>query len=551
MIQILKISNFVIINSVEINFSNKLTIITGETGAGKSILMDALGLLLGNRIETNYCFHTNKKCILEAIFLIESDNPILETLRQQDIEISKELIIRREISPNGKSRIFINDSIITLQFLKTISPELIDIHQQFDSLLLLEQNFQRNIIDLLCNHTEVLKKFQKRFKELQILNQKLEELQKQQQKILETSLLKNFLLSEIQEVQLKQNELEDLEKELKIFENAEFIKKQIAVSTQFLEENETPVNSLLKSCIQSIQPILKWEPKLESIHQRLQSLLIESKDIYNELVLFDQNFVVNPQRVEIINERLSKGFKLLQKHHVKSTQDLFDIEKQLQIDINSIENVELAIEDLKKEISILRKSLENEADRLSLNRKKSLDPFTLKVKKLLEQIGMPNATLKVSIQNQTMNQYGIDDIEFLFDSNHKNIFEPIKKIASGGELSRLMLCIKTILSENQNLPSMIFDEIDSGVSGESANKIAQILLALSKNNQIICITHLPQIASKGDCHYRVFKEKIDNKVVSNISLLNPSERIKAIAEMLSGSNPSNSALENAKELLGD
>ena len=547
----LSISNFVIIQHTTIHFVHDLNIITGETGAGKSILMDALGLLLGNRIETNYCFDKNKKCILEADFSLMPNNELSSLLKTMDIDFSEELILRREISPNNKSRMFINDGLITIQLLKKITPFLMDIHQQFDTLQLTEEFFQRKVIDSVAQNNALLTQFQQEYNEYILIKNKLQTLQQNQITLHESNLLKSFLYTEIEELQLKENELEDLENELRLLENGEFIKKQINSVTLLLTESESPIIPQFKLAIQHLQSISKWEKDMPILIQRLQSVLIETADISAELNTISNHIQLSNERIEIIHDRISKGFKLLKKHQVKTTAELLTLQQKIKNELVSNENIAEQIAALEKELKILETTVFNLATKISENRKNAVPPFTKKLHQLLQEIGMSNASIQINIKPTILDKFGMDEIEFLFDSNKKNEYISIKKIASGGELSRLMLCIKTILSVYQNLPTLIFDEIDSGVSGESAKRIAHILIELSKKNQLICITHLPQIASKGNYHLKVFKEINNNIITSNVEVLNKESRIQVIAEMISGINPTANALKNAAEMLAE
>ena len=547
----LSISNFVIIQHTTIHFVHDLNIITGETGAGKSILMDALGLLLGNRIETNYCFDKNKKCILEADFSLMPNNELSSLLKTMDIDFTEELILRREISPNNKSRMFINDGLITIQMLKKITPFLMDIHQQFDTLQLTEEFFQRKVIDSVAQNNALLTQFQQEYNEYILIKNKLQTLQQNQITLHESNLLKSFLYTEIEELQLKENELEDLENELRLLENGEFIKKQINSVTLLLTESESPIIPQFKLAIQHLQSISKWEKDMPILIQRLQSVLIETADISAELNTISNHIQLSNERIEIIHDRISKGFKLLKKHQVKTTAELLTLQQKLKNELVSNENIAEQIAALEKELKILETTVFNLATKISENRKNAVPPFTKKLHQLLQEIGMSNASIQINIKPTILDKFGMDEIEFLFDSNKKNEYISIKKIASGGELSRLMLCIKTILSVYQNLPTLIFDEIDSGVSGESAKRIAHILIELSKKNQLICITHLPQIASKGNYHLKVFKEINNNIITSNVEVLNKESRIQVIAEMISGINPTANALKNAAEMLAE
>ena len=545
----LYIQNYAIIDEVEINFSNKLNIITGETGAGKSILMGALNLILGERADSSVLVNKNKKCFVEGTFVIENKKQVLNFLQEYELDSDNDLLLRREIAVNGKSRAFINDTPATLQQLKQLALLLVDLHQQFDTLELGEADFQREVIDALADNNSILTNYKTQYWQWVQAKKDLQELIQQKNNFQKEADYNQFLFDELNDLNLKENELEDLDNELKILSNSEGIKNALSKVYFELKESEQPLVTNLKQLINQLQTVANYHQDVRNIIERLQSTQIELQDISNEIDSINNTIHYDEQRINLINEKIAAGYKLLKKHNVSTTNNLLQIQNELAKKLEAVLQIDDTIQLKEKELFELQQNLENAAEKINIARKKQVIPFANNVNTLLHKVGMPNAQLKVELTKTTLNEFGNNAIEFLFDANKNNKFESIKKVASGGELSRLMLCIKYLVAEKIDLPTLIFDEIDTGISGEAAKQVGIILQQLAINRQIICITHQPQIAGKANAHYFVYKEIKENAVKTNIKLLDEDERIIAVAKMLSGEKPSAAALASAKEMM--
>jgi DNA repair protein RecN (Recombination protein N) len=543
------IQNYAIIDEIEITFSPQLNIITGETGAGKSILMGALSLILGERADSSSLLNTEKKCFIEGSFSIDDKIEVKDFLKANELDVEDELILRREIAANGKSRAFINDTPATLQQLKKLASLLVDLHQQFDTLELGDSDFQREVIDALANNQSILQSYQTLYHQWLYAKKELNELQQTKSNFNKEADYNQFLYDELKEATLTENELEDLDNELKLLSNSEGIKTVLSKTYFELKESEQPVVQLLKQLINQLNGFAAYHAAVKNIIERLQSSQIELQDIADEVDSINNSVNYDEKRIETINEKIALGYKLLKKHAVKTTNELLVIQNELEQKLQAVLNIDEAIINKEKQVTTLLKQVEEIAVKISAARNKQAKPLEEKVNALLFQVGMPNAKLKVELKQTSLNEFGKDAIEFLFDANKSNKFEPIKKVASGGELSRLMLCIKSLVAQSIDLPTMIFDEIDTGISGEAAKQVGIIMKQLSANRQIICITHQPQIAGKATAHYFVYKEIKNDAVKTNIKLLNNDERIITIAKMLSGEKPTAAALENAKEMM--
>lgn len=546
----LYIQNYAIIDEIEIDFSQKLNIITGETGAGKSILMGALSLILGDRADMAVLLNREKKCYVEGIFAIAEKKQVKSFLREQDLDVEEELVIRREIGTNGKSRAFVNDTPVNLEQLRQLSSMLVDLHRQFDTLELGESDFQRQVLDALAGQAESLQQYQQVFTEWQKAQHELTVLQQQKEQFNKEYDYNKFLFDELEEAALKENELEESEANLKLLSNAEGIKTTLSKVTFELSEGESPVVQQLKTLCNQLSAYAGHHQALPALLQRLQSAQIELADIAGEVEHINDQVHFDPQKIEQLNERISAGYKLLKKHGVHTTTELLAIKNGLEEKLQAVLNIDEAIGVKEKKVQQLLAKATELAAKLTANRSKQVKPFQDKVNKLLAQVGMPNARLQVDLRPlPSLQFYGIDDIEFLFDANKSNRFEPIRKVASGGELSRLMLCIKSLVAQSLDLPTLIFDEIDTGISGEAAKQVGIIMKDLARRRQVFSITHQPQIAGKADAHYFVYKENKGNAVKTNIKQLSQEERITAIAKMLSGEKPTAAALENAREMV--
>jgi len=551
MLSKLEIQNYILIDHLSIDLSSQLSVITGETGAGKSIIMGALGLILGDRADSTVCRNAEKKCFIEGTFQLNKKEQYASFFTANDIELSDELIIRREISAQGKSRAFINDTPINLNELKQLTTELVDLHQQFDTLTLGDTDFQRTVIDALANLQKEVANYQEVFHNWKENEKQLSALIAQKEAFEKTESYNKHLLEELVELNLKENELEEIEKELKFLENAVQIKAKIDASVQQLESSDNPIVQQLKQIGNTLESIVKWQPNFESVLTRLKAAQIELADIASELIIwqdkidFDENKIINFQ------ERLSQGYSLQKKHKVQTTNELLAIQSHLEKELEAVLNLEESIAQLTATVSIQSKEVSQLAATLTENRNKQVAPFTKNVNQLLHQVGMPNAKIKVTIETVPYNQYGQDKIDILFDANNTNRFEPIRKVASGGELSRLMLCIKSLVAKSVDLPTMIFDEIDTGISGEPAKQVGLLLQQLGQTRQVLCITHQPQIAAKGHTHLYVYKEQKGTETQTHLKTLSNEDRVLHIARMIGGDPPSKTAISNAEELMAN
>lgn len=558
MLSRLIIHNYAIIDQLQIDFFPNLNIITGETGAGKSIIVGAMGLILGQRADGSVLSNKNSKCIIEGVFNVKDlNNRITPFFEENELDVQEELIIRREIAPSGKSRAFINDTPVTLNQLSQLSSELVDLHQQFDTIELGETEFQREVLDALAGNFTVVKEYNLVYHQVQLIRRSLDELKNQKNQFEKEMDYHQFQFNELDEAAFKEKELENLEQELNLLSNSEAIKTALQKVYYELKEDDEAINKRIKSLVNQINNWAAVNPELSSLAERLQSAFVELQDIAEEAENISNGFSYDSATIEKINERLSLGYRLFKKHGVKTTNELLAIKNDLQTKLQTV----LQIDD---EISILNKRLidntytaEELANKISASRNAQIKPLEDQVNKLLAQVGMPNARLRVQLERHTsLQRNGIDAIEFLFNANlpagdvgKSTNFQAVRKVASGGELSRLMLCLKSLVAKSMNLPTLIFDEIDTGISGEAAKQIGIIMKELSAARQIISITHQPQIAGKADAHFMVFKAVKDERITTAVIRLSKKEQIIAIAKMLSGEKPTAAALENAREMV--
>jgi DNA repair protein RecN (Recombination protein N) len=545
----LHIQNYAIIEEISIDFSGGLQVITGETGAGKSIIAGALSLVLGERADTAILQRRDRKAVVEASFRVDHLKEVEKFLTEEELDRDQELVLRREISPNGKSRAFVNDTPVNLDQLRRLCSMLVDLHQQFDILSLGETGFQLAVVDALSMNSKLLNQYRIVFLQLQKVRLELEQLKGKQAAADKENDYNKFLFDELDEASLIENEFEEAEILLKRQNHSEAIKSALAGIYFNLETSDFPMVNQLRLFSQQLEPFRVYHEKFPEILQRLSSLHIEMQDLAGEIDSVNDQIQFDAAQIEKLNERLHTGYKLFKKHHVNSTSEL--IHRREELGNRLSESVSIAEEIHAKEnnVEILIKEAMVLARQLSANRKAQSGPLEEKVNGLLKKVGMPNARIRVTCSSTTLNQQGIDIIEFLFDANRNDRFEPLKKVASGGELSRLMLCIKSLVAQSMDMPTLLFDEIDSGISGEAAKQVGIILKELSHKRQVICITHQPQIAGKGEAHFYVFKEVKGETIHTKIRLLEGESRILVIAKMLSGEKPTAAALENARELV--
>ncbi|HEX5026303.1 MAG TPA: DNA repair protein RecN, partial [Agriterribacter sp.] len=530
MLQKLFIQNYAIIESVEIEFSNNLNIITGETGAGKSILVGALGLILGERADSSVLFNDTQKCIVEGRFFMNDRGDVKAFLQENDLETEEEIIIRREVSATGKSRAFINDIPVPLSRLKQFTSLLVDLHQQFDTLELGDNDFQLAVIDALAGHKNTLTEYHVAYTGYNATQKALHAAREQQLAVNKELDYYKFQYNELEEAQWKENELEDLDAELKLLGNAENIKSVLAKVLYELSEGDQPFVQQLKGLSNQLQSINDFHRDIPSLVSRLQSAQIELRDIADEIEHLDSGIRFDEERIQLVSDRLALGHKLLKKHGVRTTAELLQIQHNLEQELNKVLNLDTEIAQLEKKVKTELQAATALAQTLTNNRQKQLAPFEKETNKLLVQVGMPNARIKISLSEAPLDVTGGDNIEFLFDANKSNRFESLKKVASGGELSRLMLCIKSLVAISVQLPTLIFDEIDTGISGEAARQVGIIMKTLGQSHQVIAITHQPQIAAKADAHFFVYKKEKEQKINTRIKLLSAEERIQTIAQ---------------------
>lgn len=550
MLRKLSIQNYTIIEELEIDFSPHLNILTGETGAGKSIIVGALGLILGQRADSTTLLNRERKCIVEGIFKnSENNEQITAFLKENELDVQEELVIRREIGANGKSRAFVNDTPVNLAQLQHITSLLVDLHQQFDTLEIGETDFQREVLDALAGDAALLKQYRLLFLNVQEAKAKFEKLKNQKTQFDKEFDYNQFQFNELEEAGFKENELEEIEMELRLLTNAEGIKTALAKTFYELEEGELPLTRQLRALHSQLQNFAELHPQLPELVKRLESTYIELQDIAGETDRIHNDINYDAATIEKLNERISTGYKLLKKHAVKTTNELLHIKNELNEKLQALLNIDEEIKRIEKEYEKLVQQAGTLAEKISAARMKQVKPLEETVNAMLRQVGMPNARLQVAMKKIEINATGFDEVTFLFDANKKDLLQPLRKVASGGELSRLMLCIKSLVAQSINLPTMIFDEIDTGISGEAARQVGIIMKELSIARQVICITHQPQIAGKADAHFFVFKNVVNDKVNTGVKKLTTDERIVAIAKMLSGEKPTAAAMENAREMV--
>ena len=559
----LKIKNYALIEKLEMSPSPVLNIITGETGAGKSIMLGAIGLLLGNRADTKLLFNQNEKCVIEGVFDISSYN-LQELFTKEDLDFDNQCILRREISPSGKSRAFVNDTPVTLDVIRKIGENLMDIHSQHDTLQLGDTSYQLNILDIyagntaamgnttfdiyagnlsyLRNYNESYRQYKKLESDYRKLTDQLAQAQKEHD-------YHAFLLNELAEANLQENEQEELEEELKQLENAEDIKLKLTQAVQSLTESEFNITSSLKDTAYLIGQLAQFSAKYEELRTRTESCMIELNDIASELEDAERSTEADPQRTEEVQERLNLIYTLQRKHQVLTIAELLEIQRELEDKVGSVLNLDNAIASTEKAMKQAEKEVHEKAAVLSERRKASFDTFEQELYTLVADLGMPNARIVIQHNEVAPTATGTDDINILFSANKGAQPQTLIKAASGGEFSRLMLSIKYMLADKTALPTIVFDEIDTGISGEVAVKVGKMMQQMAQKHQIIAISHLPQIAAQGNSHYFVYKEDTAERTISRVRKLDEQERVNEIAHMIAGANPSANAYQSAKELL--
>ena len=546
----LTIENYALIKRLEIMPSHSFNIVTGETGAGKSIVLGALALMLGKRAEgTKHLYDKNKKCIIEGEFRIRAYK-LQSFFKKHDLDYEESTIIRRELSPSGKSRSFVNDSPVTLDILRKLGVKLIDIHSQHDTLQLASNKFQLGIVDAYAENSKLKQQFKEDFKTYKIAFLAFETLKEKAIQIRKEADYNQFLFDELDALNLAEGEQDKAEHELKFLERAEDLKQKFSVCTELLSGEMNSVSESLKTIANHLYDIREFSDEYKQFHERANSSYIELQDLAGELSRAYDDIEYSPETIVNLQERLSKIYHLQQKHQVNSVEDLLGIQEELDKKMNEIQNIDEELLVAKENYQSLKQEMDVSAKALSDSRTAIFDKLCKELKDILSFVGMENASLSVQHKIIEATENGIDDFNMLFTANKGLPAQPLKSVASGGEFSRLMFSIKFILAGKTALPTIIFDEIDTGISGEIAMKMVKMMEKMAKKHQLMVITHLPQIASRGTQHYFVYKDHSDEKTMSNMRLLSSDERTLEIAKMIGGDKPSERALESAKELLG-
>ena len=548
MLKHLTIRNYALIKRLEMEPSSHLNVITGETGAGKSIMLGAIGLLMGNRADTKMLWDENDKCIIEGAFDI-SNYRLKSTFKAEDLDYDDQTLIRREISPGGKSRAFINDTPVTLDVMRKIGSLLMDIHSQHETLQLGNQFFQLHLIDAYAANDSLRDAYRGAWQEYIVAKRSLESLTSQAETLRQEADFTKFQLDELEQAALQEGEQAGLESELKIMEHAEEIKSKFNMVIRLLTTSEFSIQNGLGDVKNQLHSLAAYAEPYQLLYNRAESVRLELEDIIYEIEKAESNIEVNPERSEWIRERLSTIYRLMKKHRSGDVAELLALQSSLKEKSDLTSNLDEALAKAQDNFGTKKSEVGKLASDLTNSRKKAFEPLKKQLIRILKELGIPDAMLHVDHQTGEPTAYGRDKIEILFSANKGIPPKPLAQVASGGEFSRFMFCIKFIMAEKTSLPTLILDEIDNGVSGEIAIKLGTLMKVMSRGHQLIAISHLPQIAAKGDSHYFVYKDSSSRKTVSNIKLLSEGERVEEIAKMIGGENPSKIALENAQELL--
>lgn len=548
MLQKLSISNYALISSLSVDFDNGFSVITGETGAGKSILLGALGFLLGNRADTNILFDDTKKCIVEGVFILHDDR-WKSFFEENDIDYDEECIIRREINPQKKSRAFINDTPVSLQILKELGSRLVDIHSQHDSLLLCNPDFQLALLDDAADNNLLLTEYKKAYHDYVSAKNDLDKLRRKATDNIDENDYLKFQLDEILKAELLDGEYDELTQRIEFLENQEEIIRLLKESTNILDNEENSLLDGVNTLLYNVEKLRRYIPELGSMAERLNSVKIELKDILSDLNNF-QDDSQDISSLEILQERFDMIQRLMMKHHLNDYSLLLQLREDIRIKVDEFSNIEDIVVDKEKEVRKLEEDLLDRASELRMRRKKAKDDFEKDVTTVIRQLAMPYGLFEIKLdETEELTSNGIDVVTFMFSANKGHSTEIMAKAASGGELSRLMLAIKSIAARNNYIPTLIFDEIDTGVSGEVASKLGDIMKVMGDTLQLVSITHLPQIASKAENHFFVYKTVVDEKTHSNIKVLTHEERVVEIAKMLSNAEVTEEAMKAAEVLL--
>ncbi|MDI1323595.1 MAG: DNA repair protein RecN [Algoriphagus sp.] len=548
MLKSLSISNYALIDQLLMQPSKGLSMITGETGAGKSIMLGAVGMLLGNRADTKVLLHEEKKCVIEGVFEI-GEYGLKDFFESEELDFDPTCIIRREISPGGKSRSFVNDTPVLLDTLKTLGTYLMDVHSQHDTLQLGEGSYQLGLIDAFARTQEELKQYRTDFKSFKKSQKAYLEIKQKAHELQKEADFNQFQLDELSALSLQAGEQPELESTQEVLENAEEIKLKINEMLNLFQDEQFGVLQGMAQIQHGMQSLERLAHKFQALRERFQSSLIEIKDLTDTLADEESGIEVDFEKLEGIRERLSKIYQLQKKHGLNSVEELMALEAELADKVFQFQNLDETLVKAKSTLDQDEKKVLESGQKLRKLRIASFPDFQKSLEKLLAGLGMENAKLVVEHKSTEPNPGGMDEIELLFSANKGSSPQPIKKVASGGEFSRLLFAIKYLMADKMALPTLIFDEIDTGISGEVALQMVRMMKEISQNHQVICITHLPQVAGQGDLHYFVYKDNSSEKTVSKIKLLEEEGRIQELAKMIAGATPSASALESARELL--
>lgn len=545
----LSIQNYALIDDVRVAFPKGFTTITGETGAGKSILLGGLYLVLGKRADLSSLKNTEQKCVIEAEFEV-SNYQLQSFFKENDLDYEDLTILRREILPSGKSRAFVNDSPVTLDVMRALGDQLVDVHSQHQTMQLTDNDFQMKVLDALAENSENLSGYAQELQKLRNASKELQKLEEFQANADKEHDYNSFLLEELEAAKLKEGMQEALEEEYEQLSNVEQIMENLSAGHQLLNDEQLGIVGRLTELKRSFQNLSDFGSDYKSLNDRIQSVLIETDDIASELERLKDGVEANPERLEVVNGQLQQLYDLQKKHHTDSVPELITIREELAQKVDAVANIESKIKAKRDEVASIAKTVDAWAKKISEGRKAVTPKLKERLQLDLASLGMPSATFKIELNpSSTFKPNGKDDLVFLFSANKGSNYGELKKVASGGELSRIMLAIKSILAQYENLPTMMFDEIDTGVSGEISNRMGEIMQQMSSTMQVFSITHLPQVASKGQHQFKVYKEEAQGGTSTHIKQLTRDERVRELAEMLGGKSLSESALAHAKELL--
>nr|WP_292960689.1 DNA repair protein RecN [Muricauda sp. UBA7809] len=545
----LSIQNYALIDDVSVAFSNGFTTITGETGAGKSILLGGLSMVLGKRADLSSLKNKDQKCVIEAEFNI-SKYHLQQFFEENDLDYEDTTILRREILPSGKSRAFVNDSPVTLDVMRALGDQLVDVHSQHQTMRLTENDFQMKVLDALAGNKENISRYAEELDKLRTASKELQKLVDFQADADKEHDYNSFLLKELEDAKLREGMQEELEAEYEELSNVEQIMEQLSAGHQLLNDEQLGIVGRLTDLKRAFQNLADFGSDYKLLSERIQSVLIETDDIASELERLKDRVEANPERMEVVNGQLQRLYDLQKKHHTDTVSDLIAIREELAQKVDAVANIESKIKEKQEEVDAITEQVDAWAKKISDGRKSVIPQLKETLQKDLASLGMPSASFNIEVNpSKSFKANGKDDLVFLFSANKGSNYGELKKVASGGELSRIMLTIKSILAAYENLPTMMFDEIDTGVSGEISNRMGEIMRQMSENMQVFSITHLPQVASKGNYQFKVYKEEGPEGTSTHIKQLSKDERVRELAEMLGGKSLSESALAHAKELL--